>query len=627
MDQTTMLRLAPTQITLGSRDLTWHTERHNNRRDREDQHASRSIEITRSLVKGPQSVEQPLAILPYLSPPPLPGNEPVTTDDSDTALISKQPVLRGSQVFWGNFLAEAGASTGVQVQTVERRPRITEMPRDSQGTIRSSKGSIEEDLPGSIGPYHDATGISHPQNPSNEPEKTLELQSRFSSESDTSFEEYDSKDELLVGNNSPEGLRQFNLPIRSSSMSSYGGRFLRTTSQEDPAIHSPRSSGHAGLDGYSESVPAHHDHQRKRALTTSVESEHNAAPFFAQTPRRATGPFSDTKSPPENPRSPQLPPPRSVDNFRLRSNSSLPRSPLCISQVPESSSPEKRPRPKADSSPENSSSETVAEPSGMLAEPPRRRKKYKALNQGYIYDETALESAQVYGIDRLSIQDPLQSSLPTTLHSSRTEPGSGRQQVPSQPQNTLFSSSPASSRRNTSPYSIPSLSTPRNNLSSPTLPPHPFSATPRTVSFSLPLSPTSPSALNPSVPSFSPSRVPRRMAVYNDNLPALSQPQTPARLPLNGLPAMSLQNPFGIGIGVAQTAPAGIGRRRRDSVRPTTPTRRGRAIEDQENLGVEVEAGRRRVRESASREWEWEWDWDGDDEQDEDLEAWEGGSA
>lgn len=622
-----MLRLAPTQITLGSRDLTWHTERHNNRRDREDQHASHSIEVTRSPVRGPQSVEQPFSILPYLSPHLLPGNEPVTTDDSDTALISRQPVLRGSRAFWGNFLAEAGAPTGTQVQTVERRPRIIEMPRDSQETIRSSKGSIEEDLPGSTGPYHDAIDINHPQNPSNEPEKTLELQSRFSSESDTSLEEYDSKDELLVGNNSPEGLRQFNLPIRSSSMSSYGGRFLRSTSQDDLAFNSPRSSDHAGLDGYSDSVPAHHDHQRKRVSTTSVKSEYNAARSIAQTPRIATGPFSDTTPLPENPRSPQLPPPRSVDSFRLRSDSSLPRSSLCISQVPGSSSPEKRPRPTANSSPENSSSETVGEPSGMLAEPPRRHKKYKPLNQGYIYDETALESAQVYGIDRLSIQDPLQSSLPTSLLSSRAESVSGRQQVPSQPQNTLFSSSPASSRRNTSPYSIPSPSTPRNHLSSPTLPPHPFSATPRTISFSLPLSPTSPSALNPTVPSFSPSRTPRRMTVYNDNLPAASQPQTPARLPLNGLPAMSLENPFGIGIGVAQTAPAGIGRRRRDSVRPTTPTRRGRAIEDQENLGVEVEARRRRVRESASREWEWEWDWDGDDEQDEELGAWEGGSV
>ncbi|MCJ1424337.1 hypothetical protein MMC29_002224 [Sticta canariensis] len=606
-----MLRLAPTQVTLGSRDVTWHTERHKSRGG-EDQHA-RGAKVTGSPIRDPQeSVEQPNSIVPH-SFPHLPGNEPVTTDDSDTTLISGQPVPRGSRVSWDQVPADSEASTGIQVQSVERRARIIEMSCDSQEMIHSSMGSIDEDLSDSTGANHELFGMICPQNPSMETDLIPQLQSRFSSESDISFgEEEDDKDELLVSNTPSGELRQFVLPIRSSSISSNRGRFLGPTSQQDRSIYSHQLSGHTDLLGYSDSVPAHDDHQKRRLSTTSVGSNYTATRSIAQTPRIETGPISDGTSSPDNPRSSQLPLPRPVDNLRRRSNSGLPRSSLCISQVPASSSPEKRPRPPANSSDENSNHETIAEPSGLLTESPRRRKKYKARNDGYIFDEAALDSAQVYGIDGLSIADPLQSSLPTSSLSSRSGSFSDH------PQNLPFGSSPASNRRNTSPHSFPSLSSPFNTLSSPALPPHPFSATPRTIS---PLSPSSPSASNRTVPNFSPSPTHRRMAVYNDNLPASTQPQTPARLPLNGLPAMSLQHPFGIGIGVAQTAPAGIGRRQRDSVRPTTPTRRGMGVEDQENLGVEVESRRRRVRESASREWEWEWEWDGDEENDEEREG------
>lgn len=617
-----MLRLAPTHIALGSRDIIWHTDRQNARRDREDQHASGSVN---SRVKDHQeSAEQPNSILPY-SFPHLPANAPVTTDDFESALISKDPVPRGSRVFWDKVMADAGAPTGIQVQNVERRPRIIEMPHDSQEMIRSSKGSIEEDLPSSSGTYHDSLGISHFQSPSNETETTLQLQSRFSSDSESEFEEGDDKDEPLVGNNPPETLRQFDLPIRSSSMSSYSGRFRGPTSHEDRAIN-PHLSDHAELDGCSDSIPAHQDHQRKRASTIGVEPEYNATRSIAQNPRIGTGLFSERTSPPGIPRSPQLPLPRSVDKFRHRSTSGLPRSPLYMSQVAVSSSPEKRPRPSTNSGDDDSSGETISEPSSLLAQPPRLRKKSKARNrnEGYIFDEAALESAQVYGMDLLSIDDPSQSSLNSSL-SSRTGSVSDQQQMSPGPQNPLFSSPPASGHRNTSPYFLPSISPPRHNISSPTLPPHPFSATRRTTSSHLPLSPSSPSASNSTMPNFPPSPTHQRMAIYNDNLPASVQPQTPAHLPNNGLPAMSLQPPFRIGIGVAQTAPAGIGRRRRNSIRPTTPTRSARTIEDQENLGVEMESRRRRIRESASREWEWEWALEGDDEQDEESEAGEGG--
>lgn len=611
-----MLRLAPTHIALGSRDIIWHKERQNARYDREDQHASGSVN---SRVRDHQeSAEQPNPILLHSFPHLLPATAPVMADDFESALISKDPVPRGSRIFWDQIMADAGVPTGIQVQNVEKRPRITEMPHDSQEMIRSSKGSIEEDLPSSSGNYHDSLGISHFQNPSNETETNLQFLSRFSSESESSFEKGDEKNEPLVGNNPPETLHQFDLPIRSSSMSSYSGKFRGPTSQEDCAINS-HLPGDTKLDGCSDPIPAHQDHQRKRASTIGVEPEYNATRSIAQTPRIGAGLFFERTSPSGIPRSPQLPLPRSVDKFRHRSTSGLPRSPLYMSQAAVSSSPEKRPRPSENSSDDDSGGKTISEPSGLLPQPPRLRKKHRARtrNEGYIFDEAALESAQVYGMDLLSIDDPLQSSRTSSL-SSRTGSVSDHQQVSPGPQNPLFSSPPASGHRNTSPYFLPSISTP-------TLPPHPFSATPRTVSSHLPLSPSSPSASNSTRPNFPPSPAHQRMAVYNDNLPASVQPQTPAHLPHNGLPAMSLRSPFVIGIGVAQTAPAGIGRHRRNSFRPTTPTRRGRTIEDQENLGVEMESRRRRIRESPSREWEWEWALEGDDEQDEESEAGEGG--
>lgn len=614
-----MLRLAPTQITLGSRDLTWHTERHNARRarrDGEDHHASGSVDVTGSHVRDSQpSAEQLNSVLPCSYPHLRPANAPITTDDSDTALVSREPVPRGSRVFWDKVRANARKPTAIQVHSVERRPRIVEMHRDSQEMIRSSKGSIEEDSPGSVGAFHHPFGNHHSQNPSNQTETTLQLQSRFSSESDTSFEQDDEKVELLVSNNARDEVHQFDLPIRSSSRSS-SRRFRGSTGQEDQPINSHALSSHTDLDGSSDSIPARHGYQRKRASTTGMESEHDPTRSIAQARRTGTGSFSDRMTAKQSPGSTQSLLPGCVDKFRRQSTSGLPRSRLCISQAAPSSSPEKRSRSSAHSSDEKSGDETIAEPSRLLAESPRRRKKYKARNEGYIFDEAALESGQVYGIDRLSIEDRVQSNPTPSSLSSGIESFSDHQQV-SPEANSLFSSSSVS-RRTTSPYSFSPRSTLRNSISTGApppggLPPHPFSATPRTISSNRALSPASPSAFNPTRSNSSASATPHRIAVYNDNLPASFQPQTPARLPLNGLPSMSLQNPFGIGIGAAQTAPAGIGRRRQNSVRPETPTR-GRGIEDQENLGVELEARRMSVRESRSREWDWEFAGEGEEE-------------
>ncbi|KAL8702958.1 MAG: hypothetical protein Q9201_003862 [Fulgogasparrea decipioides] len=121
---------------------------------------------------------------------------------------------------------------------------------------------------------------------------------------------------------------------------------------------------------------------------------------------------------------------------------------------------------------------------------------------------------------------------------------------------------------------------------------------------------TPPRSISASSTSIHPT--PTRLSVYNDSLPAYSQPQTPIGLPRNGLPRMSVQNPF-------FTAPARAGARIEGSFANrlqqtfATPSRglrrtdgrmgRGPWRYEQENVSVEVEAERfeRRMEQQQQR--------------------------
>lgn len=580
-----MLRLAPTQIGIGSRDLTWHTERHEARQSRRtDGYPVEVIGSSGSVV--PVRTDRVKSKLTHRFARPLSTRVISTNSVRGANLISKDPVPRGSRIFWDSILADAGTPSGIKVQSVGRRPRIIEQSDETQGNARSAEASLEGDFNTPTEAFY--ASLFDITSPPQQSKKADVLHSSFSSEYDSAGE-YNENNREISGDNFHEKSR-FDLPIRSSSLLlSPGG-----TKPEDSTIGPRDLFYRKEWDICPDSLPYH---RRNLGINADAESisQYQSSP---QDARRATTKKSGQGKTSDTPESndvaaesfgpfslPQLPFPRVVENFRRRSNG-LPRSPLYISQAVASSSPEKRPQAFS-----NDSDEDVIKSPSLLNRPPRRRKTYKLRSESYPFDasEKSLTSSYADNISEngetgyLSAEEPSPRSSPPEYDNGDKEGSISSSPIPE------LRLSPTRSKRNTSPYSFRSLRTP---IALPPLPPRPFSATRRTSSgaIALPASPVSPLSSPPLSPTrSSPSMTPRRFRIYNDRLPASSQPQTPARLPRNGLPHM----PHGIGIGI-QTAPAGNGRQRRGSIGiASTPTRRrGRTTEDQENLGLGVEISR-----------------------------------
>lgn len=642
-----MIRPPPTQISISPRDLTWHIERHENRQALRASNCLEVIESPSSALPETAGNHQGNSTSLDDSPWAPSIKKSAFNTDSDLDSFSKDSVPRDPGNLRDGNLAEAGTPVGLKIQSVEKRPQIVEPSYNSQEMIRSSRASIQEDLRNTTEPSVDSLDMIHsedlsyesemvphlrshfssesgrssedemaPQSQSNfssesggpsESEMEPQLQSRFSSESGGSSEaemepqlrsRFSSEsggsteaDEAEQENRDANDLIEwsFTLPIRSSAILSNGERLDGTVNREDSPTNPYGSSRHLELDGTS-------DNEMDGPQMIDREAELDLIQYSAQTHGEGTGVHSNRRDSLDTPGSTRmnnescdqlpsarLPPPPSVDNFRRRS-SCLRRSQLHIAQAAASSSPEKQPEPSGGLINE-SSDESVLHNPGLLAQPPRRQS-----GRSHIGSST-LQTSQALPLDPPSTEDPLESSL--YLQSSPSGSVNNNRQISttSSP-NPFLNSSPASSYRDISPYVLPRQRISSPTRSPPSLPPFPFSATPRTTSFNRVVTPISAISSPPSIPARS-----SIFAIYNDRLPASSQPQTPAHLPHNGVPAMSTQNPFGNGIGI-QTEPPG---RRSQRVRGVTPTRRGRAIEDQENVGVVVERGRTLTRVRARR--------------------------
>lgn len=583
-----MLRLAPTQIAIGSRDLTWHTERHEARQSRRaDGYPVEVIASPEGTVPSRADRVKPKLSHRFVRPLSTGKNSNISVRDSD--LISKDPVPRVSRLFWDNILADAGTPSGIKVQNVEKRPRIIEQSDKSQGNTRSAEASLEGGFDTPTEAYY--TSLFDIASPRQQSKKANVLHSSFSSEY-TSACEYNENSRELPGNEFHEQVPQFDLPIRSSSLLSPDG-----TNQEVSTIGSHGLFYKKHWDSYPNSLPyyprnlgSHADAESRSEFQSSPQDAGIVATKkFDQGKASDTAESNDMAAESFVPFSlPQLRLPRVVENFRRRPNG-LPRSPLYISQAVASSSPEKRSQTFS-----NDSDEDVTKSQSLLNRPPRRRKTYKPRSESYPFNfsEKSLSSSYADEISEtgetgyLSAGESSPRSSPPEYDNSDSGGSISSSPIPN------LRPSPIRSKRSTSPHSFQSFQTP---IALPPLPPRPFSATQRTSSGTIPL-PASPVAQifspPPSPTRSSPSTTPRRIRIYDDRLPASSQPQTPARLPRNGLPHM----PYGIGIGI-QTAPPGNGRRRRGSIDvASTPTRRrGRMTEDQENLGLGAEFSRRLV--------------------------------
>lgn len=648
-----MLRLASSQIGLSSKDLAWHKDRHHDRQaSRDDGHP---VEVIGSPVRScPETPDNLKLALPYCFPRLSYCERRIrhNDEDEDDDLFFNEPVPQGSRAFWDRIMANAGTPLGIQVQHVDRRPRIIEKSKASQGIIRSSKGSIEHVLSGNmeIAEAHDYSDSSpYLYEPSHDAECSSQLQSRFS----TKFAFFPSiglGKEMLSSNGSAEQLLAsgassvFTLPPSHrqdlvGAQREYHGRTLHQV------------SGSMELDGSSDLGRYHRKIQGQGASKRPdmQQGGYGAGDDSAERavlngllwkPRFETESLALTSSPPQDPCklaiSPQLPVSRMMQAMRRRS-SGLQRSPLCISHAVASSSPEKQSRASPDpstktraraaSSPEkqflreaNPSGDGVSEASGVFSLPIRRRKKYGIPSRSnfLVSQEVSQNPGSPQGATSLNkhVAWGRSATSPVPL----TEPSHSPASFTPSPPHLLTPSPSSTTHRSLNPNAIPftpnntpPMPTPRRLFPSSTLlvpppaslPSYPFSATPRSVSLSGSTASPSPFARpsSPCQPRFSSSPPSPPLTVYNDRLPAISQPQTPAQLSRNAFSTMPSLRASGAGI--TQTAPAGDNRGSwpRYAFVARTPTRRSRyeRLEDQENITINVEFDRRREQEIAAR--------------------------
>ncbi|KAL8715635.1 MAG: hypothetical protein Q9225_006366 [Loekoesia sp. 1 TL-2023] len=355
-----------------------------------------------------------------------------------------------------------------------------------------------------------------------------------------------------------------------------------------------------------------------------------------------------------------------VQHMRTRSGG-LRRSRLYILEAAASSSPDKRQK-----SPVASKNGALVDQGDLLSLPPRRLKRYKPRSDTHSHvaseqsnnedPQAALASSNALdsGSNVYSHAQPTRSGSTFTIHNdyaiglppeplpratndSFSSPGSvHRHNASSSPYYSpnISQSSHSSSTypwgmspnsQNVSLIDLPSTIDANNRQYPPSVRPHferlprPFRAASRNLSMNsdlphnmpstdenshYPSSPYLPSTPPRSISTTSVHLTPTPLSIYNDSLPAYSQPQTPIGLPRNGLPPMSLQNPF---FTAPVRAGARIGRGAAGWLHSAfaTPSRSLRRREmgtwvrrnGQENVSVEVEAQRmERRRESAEEE-------------------------
>ena len=635
-----MLRMRPTQIELNSRDHHWHNVRHVNRQKQRAR--GFPVEVTSTgfpYHPGLQTQEDTTS--PYRFPDPPDSEESGIIAAPQMPLFSKKPDMRK---FWSGVVAGAGVLPVVR-SLHTAKPVLVPGPSDYASGIHSARGSIEENL----STIHDLDEEVY-----DDPKKVIE--SPGSEQGDET-----NHPELLGISRKPRdagitvGGHQESVDEEESTASSaQRGMHARRLSLfpfhrhghvgDEARSLRRRDSSLRDLDGSSDPFPMLNG-PAVASVVTIAQSEPSEGSLFEKGVRdiRCVVPATLSTNPGIEHISELLrtsfPPddafeqstsiysrlPRQVDNVRRRPSVHS-RSPLYISQVATSSSPEKRPRPTS-----NASELDVTGEMEMLSINSRRRKRYKRRSQSYPYFLSETEPVSIGFQSNMSahISPPDDiSHRPTAITSELdytylSPPTMGRgihYSIVASPANTSSSATISPARRNLSPARRPLTPTHHSPYSPPLpVPPHPFSAVRRAVSFT----PALPSASPSSSPApyetpfysngthFSPSVTPPphtpNYTVYNDRLPASSQPQTPAGLSTNGFPRHGLSSVYR----GAFTAPAGVTRGARqqrsrnlyDSGSP--PSRRGRVVglrlDDQENERHGLETERRWRRQASLR--------------------------
>ncbi|KAL9122194.1 MAG: hypothetical protein Q9187_001259, partial [Circinaria calcarea] len=574
-----MLRLPATQINLSQRDLTWHTNRHQAR-------LAQYVNVPHpgsSLAGLHAHGEEVAAVKPGFRHGSLDIDRVVNAHGS---VISDEPILRDSRAFWDGLLADVLSRSEVPIDTKQlaegRQCPGTETSLNAETSVRSSGTScVRRASTGSFNssgqetPEYEAQfdeKTNHPVS-KEQSEEEVYLRSRFSSDT-LSSPEQDHGEELF----------DFQLPHEESTLNATARRrhsffaFHRrnntcnSIAEEEASEFKLRSPQQTDLDGSSDTFPDHH-RNKARSGYTDINTDRTIDRNQTRHTRRfgmatleadeqdqdeavydLSSLFTELDDQSVSPLPPYLP--RSIELLRSRSGdllrSTLPRSPLYISQVPKSSSPEKHPASVTG----RSTADVAGEPD-LLSCPPRRRKRYihSSENQSIVGSESSQrlikalgEGADLTQLDDLYQQIRSSSAVSTPSHEDDTYTSpfllSSQPRLTSDHPRTLRKSSSAHERHSSLSHPVlPRLSSP--SLSKPAIPslpllPPPFSKTPRRLS---------PSHNFPSSPPINPftttpyHQAPQASSVYVSVGPS-SSPDPLSLPPYASLPALPPRNPF-----------------------------------------------------------------------------------
>ncbi|KAI4125875.1 MAG: hypothetical protein LQ338_004040 [Usnochroma carphineum] len=614
-----MLRLASTRLTLDSSDVSWHVRRHERR-------------LAKLKAGKPARVSTDRPIAKPQTPEPrhehfadeLPKRSKTRASPEHIPIYSDEPVPRDAQAFWDHILAEAASSGRVHQEPLARSPRVI-VPSDTflenhasvHLSIRGENGD-EQDQARNNGPLQEL--LISPRSPvSDISEPSTEIRSRLSPLSLPSLDGDENHHQSQSRQSSSEQLDAYSSTKQHIETEHGPDSHPFMSRQESESQWINQMDG----DGPSDAAPSLHHHRSPSSLQ-DPEPGSVGMPFGAQA-RRAELAASRNMSGSDPTQ------PRRTHSWGLQ------RSRLYISEVAASSSPDKHPK-----TPGQLNDQVPHNEAGLLSLPPRRRKGYKRRSETYSlvaseastthaesmqaifasnnpFNPTGDRNSPTEPVDLVSSPGSVQHHQPTSSPYQRSSMSHPSHSSPTYPNGMSFHSRNSSSIElpympNASIHETPNpLRRPFERL------PIPFSASSRIQSTNAALPPNTPTAdendcypSSPYIPRTPPRSIsstsmtatPTRISIYDDSLPAYFQPQTPIGLPRNGLPRMSLQNPF-------FTAPARAGTRSGRGVTGwlysafATPSRverrrevgvwRGR--DEQENVSVEVEAERMERRE------------------------------
>lgn len=392
-----MLRLNPTQLRLDARDLTWHIDRHN---ERQTLRATGPPTNVTNKTRSPKRKQHDARThdSPYSFAQPATARTTEVTGKHEDSIISNEPVPHDSRSFWDRVLADAGTPTRTQTTSLGNAT-VIEPSNDFLENNHSSRASIEENYTD----WHDDNDVgAHYNDDLRSPFRDTEadLSSQWPLPSSSGSLESTRVDPCVDANKADEGQKlPFEKVVKTASakrrlsFNNFNFFHRKVTPDLDGSleVNELHSFANGDSDGRYKSHWSH-DRSKSESSNSSAGGDIRDGMYGSRRDRRTISTNLETyvngRSDAEGSGSrhlsndtvsrsmlPTMPsPPHCEDTPRHASG--LPRSSLYISQAAMSSSPHKGPDTIA------GYSETPAS-EGLLASPPRRRKRYKPRSESY----------------------------------------------------------------------------------------------------------------------------------------------------------------------------------------------------------------------------------------------------